>query len=66
MSLYNLLKYTQSYSMTSRSLWTYCRDKIDDADHNHLNIRQLCKDIFFYKSTIWFFRSSLSHNINYL
>ena len=30
----NLLEYSQSYSMTSGSLWNYYRDKIDDVDNN--------------------------------
>ena len=34
MPMYNLLKYSLDYSMTSGSLWNYCRDKIDDIDDN--------------------------------
>ena len=34
MLMYNLLKYTQNYSMTSGSLWNYYRDKIEDVDDN--------------------------------
>ena len=34
MPMYNLLEYSQNYSMTSRSLWNYYRDKIDDVDNN--------------------------------
>ena len=34
--MYNLLEYNENYSMTSKSLWTYYRDKIDDVDDNAL------------------------------
>ena len=34
MPMYNLLEYSQNYSMTSGSLWNYYRDKIDDVDDN--------------------------------
>ena len=34
MPMYNLLEYSQSYSMTSESLWNYYRDEIDDVDDN--------------------------------
>ena len=32
--MYNLLEYSQNYSVTSGSLWNYYRDKIDDVDDN--------------------------------
>ena len=32
MPMYNPLQYSQNYSMTSRSLWSYYRDKTDDVD----------------------------------
>ena len=31
MPMYNLLEYSDSYSMTSGSLWNYYRDKINDG-----------------------------------
>ena len=34
MSMYNLLEYGKNYSMTSGSLWNYCRDEIDGVDDN--------------------------------
>ena len=34
MPMYSLLEYSQSYSMTSGSLWNYHRDEIDDVNHN--------------------------------
>ena len=34
MVMCNLLVYSQNYSMTSESLWSYCRDKIDDVYDN--------------------------------
>ena len=41
MPMYNLLEYSQNYSMTSGSLWSYYRDKIDDNDY--LSDRKLFK-----------------------
>ena len=41
--MYNLLEYSDNYSMTSGSLWNYYRDEInDDANENNAanNIRQ--------------------------
>ena len=35
MPIYNLLEYSQNYSMTSGSLWNYYRDKIFDDDDNN-------------------------------
>ena len=32
--MYNLLEYSHHFSMTSGSLWNYCRDEIDDVDDN--------------------------------
>ena len=34
MPIYNLLEYSQTYSVTSGSLWNYYRDEIDDVDDN--------------------------------
>ena len=34
MPMFNLLQYSQNYSMTSRSLWNYYRDEIDDVYNN--------------------------------
>ena len=34
MLVYNLSEYSQSYSMTSGSLWNYYRDKTDDVNDN--------------------------------
>ena len=34
MSMYNLLKYGESYSMTSGKLWSDYSDEIDDNDAN--------------------------------
>ena len=34
MPMYNLLEYSQNYSITSESLWNYNRDEIDDVDDN--------------------------------
>ena len=39
MPIYNLLEYSDNYSMTSGSLWNYYRDEInDDANENDNNI----------------------------
>ena len=32
--MYNLLEYSQNYSITSGSLWNFYRDEIDDFDDN--------------------------------
>ena len=34
MPMYNLLEYSQNYSMASGSLWNYYRDETDDVDDN--------------------------------
>ena len=34
---YNLLEYSQNFSMTSQSLWNSYRDEIDDIDDNALD-----------------------------
>ena len=34
MPMYNLLKYSKNYSMTSGRLWNYYRDEIADVDDN--------------------------------
>ena len=31
MSMYDLLEYSENYSVTSRSLWNYYRDEINDS-----------------------------------
>ena len=33
MPMYNLLEYSQNYSMTSERLWKYYRDEIKDDDN---------------------------------
>ena len=33
--MYNLLEYSQNYTMTWESLWNYYRDEIDDDDNNN-------------------------------
>ena len=32
--MYNLLEYSQNYSMTSASLWNFYREEIDDVNDN--------------------------------
>ena len=34
MPMYNLLRYSQNYSMTSGNSWNYCRGEIDYVDDN--------------------------------
>ena len=46
MPMYNLLEYSQNYYMTSRSLWNYYRDEIDNVDDNASD------DTFTYKTKI--------------
>ena len=36
MPMYNLLEYNDSYSMTSKGLWNYYRDEVND-DANEIN-----------------------------
>ena len=36
MLMYNFLEYSDNYSVTSGSLWNYCRDEVnDDANENN-------------------------------
>ena len=35
--MYNLLEYSDNYSMISRSLWNYFRDEINDDENEHNN-----------------------------
>ena len=40
--VYNLLEYNSNYSITSRSLWTYYRDEVNDGaneNNNDINYR---------------------------
>ena len=39
MLMYNLLEYSEKYSITSASLWNYCRDEINDSanENNEAN-----------------------------
>ena len=34
MTMYNLLEYSQNYSMASGNLSNYCRDEIDNVNDN--------------------------------
>ena len=34
MPMYNLLEYSQNFSMTSENVWNYYRDETDDVDDN--------------------------------
>ena len=36
MSMYNLLEYSDNYSLTSGNLWNYCRDEVNE-DANEIN-----------------------------
>ena len=47
MPMYNLLEYSQTYSMTSGSLCKYYTDEIDDVDENSSNGK-----LFEYKTKI--------------
>ena len=47
MPMYNLLEYSQNYSITSGDLWDYYRDEIDDVDDNDSDGRS-----FKYKTNI--------------
>ena len=39
MPMYNLLEYSDNYSMASRSLWNYYRDEINDDSNENVNNR---------------------------
>ena len=58
MSMYNLLEYSNNYSMISGSLWNYYRDEInDDANENAINNRinnnkKITSKFFEYKTKI--------------
>ena len=39
MSMYNLLEYSNNYSMISGSLWNYYRDEINDDANENVNNR---------------------------
>ena len=43
MTMYNLLEYSQNYSMTPGSLWNYYRDEIDDDDDDDDDNTSDCK-----------------------
>ena len=38
MPIYNLLEYSDNYSMTSGSLWNYYRDEVNDSAIENPNI----------------------------
>ena len=35
--IYIMLKYSDNYTMTSRGLWNYCRDKVNDDESDNDN-----------------------------
>ena len=35
MPMYNLLEYSANFCMTSRSLWNYYRDEVNDSVHEN-------------------------------
>ena len=39
MPIYNLLEYSDNYSLTSESLWNYYRDEINDDANKNVNDR---------------------------
>ena len=39
MPIYNLLEYSDNYSLTSESLWNYYRDEINDDANKNVNHR---------------------------
>ena len=59
MPMYNLLEYSDNYSMTSVSLWNYYRDEVnDDANENNaagnyrINNKTTTSKSFEYKTKI--------------
>ena len=55
--MYNLLEYSGNYSMTSRSLWNYYRDQVNDSaiendDDNKISNKRITSKSFEYKTKI--------------
>ena len=44
MPMYNLLDYSDNYSMTSESLWNYYRDKVNDDENEIDNANYMIND----------------------
>ena len=62
MLMYNLLEYSDNYSMTSSSLWNYCRDKLNvHTDENNYNSETAGRS-FEYKTNI-IGRAPISNNL---
>ena len=67
MSMYNLLEYINSYSMTSGTLWNYYKDEVNDFtneinDAKNFRINKnttTTSKSFEYKTKLKFFRRSL-------
>ena len=52
MSMCNLLGYSDNYSMTSRPLWNYYRDEVNDAANNKINSNKTASKSFEYKTKL--------------
>ena len=50
--MYNLLEYSDNYSMASRSLWNYFRDEVNDSANENNDIKQKQEKSFEYKTKI--------------
>ena len=44
MPMYNLLEYSDNYSMTSESLWNYYRDVVNDDENEIDNANYMIND----------------------
>ena len=44
MPMYNLLEYSDNYSMTSESLWNYYRDEVNDDENEIDNANYMIND----------------------
>ena len=69
MPIYNLLEYSNNYSMTSGSLWDYYKDEINDDQNevddngNKINNRKRTKSkTFKYKTKLKVIRQKLGFN----
>ena len=69
MPMYNLLEYSDNYSMTSGSLWNYYRDDVnDDANENNVarnkisNNKSIISKFLLYKTKM-IGSTSNNHNI---
>ena len=52
MPMYNLLEYSKNYSVTSGSLWNYCKDELTDETNDNNGPNVINSESFKYKTSI--------------